>query len=130
MLLKILQSSQERPVPQTLAHVFSCEFCEMFKSTFFRENLQVTASVYAKVPVVFNVILNKYCLHKRRKWFIVRLVETKLLVGKTRKFRRLWRDRKNISHTYFTYCILSSLIIINIKSNPEFPLSISKSSSL
>ena len=29
---------------ETLAQVFSCEFCEMFKNTFFTEHLWVTAS--------------------------------------------------------------------------------------
>ena len=29
---------------ETLAHVFSCEFCEISKNTFFTENLQTTAS--------------------------------------------------------------------------------------
>ena len=28
----------------TLSQVFSCKFCEIFKNTFFREHLQVTAS--------------------------------------------------------------------------------------
>ena len=30
---------------ETLAQVFSFEFCEIFKNTFFTENLRVTASV-------------------------------------------------------------------------------------
>ena len=35
---------------QTLAQVFSCEFCEMFKNTFFTEHFRVTASgAYAKM---------------------------------------------------------------------------------
>ena len=29
---------------ETLAHVFSCEFCEIFKNTFFTEQLRATAS--------------------------------------------------------------------------------------
>ena len=29
---------------ETLAQVFSCEFCEIFKNRFFAEHLQVTAS--------------------------------------------------------------------------------------
>ena len=31
-------------MPETLAQVFSCEFCEISKSTFFTEHLWVTAS--------------------------------------------------------------------------------------
>ena len=30
---------------ETLAQVFSCEFCEIFKNTFFTEHLRTTASV-------------------------------------------------------------------------------------
>ena len=30
---------------ETLAQVFSSEFCEIFKSTYFEENLQTTASI-------------------------------------------------------------------------------------
>ena len=30
---------------ETLTHVFSCEFCEISKSTFFTEHIQATASV-------------------------------------------------------------------------------------
>ena len=32
---------------ETLAQVFSCEFCEIFKNTFFTEHLQTTASLNA-----------------------------------------------------------------------------------
>ena len=31
---------------QTLAQVFSCEFCEISKNTFFREHLWTTATLY------------------------------------------------------------------------------------
>ena len=31
---------------ETLAQVFSCEFCEIFKNTFFTEHIWTTASVY------------------------------------------------------------------------------------
>ena len=30
---------------ETLAQVFSCEYCEIFKNTFYAEHLRVTASV-------------------------------------------------------------------------------------
>ena len=36
---------------ETLAQVFSCEFCEIFKNTFFTEHLQTTASLNA-----FNIL--------------------------------------------------------------------------
>ena len=41
VFLEILQNSQETPVTETL---FSCEFCEVFKSTFSTGQLQATAS--------------------------------------------------------------------------------------
>ena len=31
---------------ETLAQVFSCEFCEIYKNTFFTGHLRATASVY------------------------------------------------------------------------------------
>ena len=31
---------------KTLAQVFSCKFCEIYKNTFFTEHLRTTASVY------------------------------------------------------------------------------------
>ena len=59
MFLEILQNPQETPVPEslfsesdacnfikkeTLAQVFACEFCEIYKNTFFAEHLWATAS--------------------------------------------------------------------------------------
>ena len=34
---------------ETLAQVFSCEFCEIFKSIFFTEHLRMNASTFRKV---------------------------------------------------------------------------------
>ena len=31
---------------ETLVQVFSCEFCESFKNTFFTEHIRATASIY------------------------------------------------------------------------------------
>ena len=46
LLLKMLQNSQENTCArvnfikkETLAQVFSCDFCEIFKKTFFTEHL-------------------------------------------------------------------------------------------
>ena len=52
MFLKISQNSQENTRPEacnfikreTLAQVFSCEFCEIFKNTFFTGHLRTTVS--------------------------------------------------------------------------------------
>ena len=42
VFLEFLQNSQGKK--ETLATVFSCEFCEIFKNTFFTEHLWTTAS--------------------------------------------------------------------------------------
>ena len=40
---------------ETLAQVFSCEFCETFKNNFFTEQLRVTASdIGMEVVVIYN----------------------------------------------------------------------------
>ena len=56
MLLKILQNSQANPYArvfffnkvsaykETLAQVFSCEYCEIFKNNFFYRTFPVAAS--------------------------------------------------------------------------------------
>ena len=40
-----------------LAQVFSCEFCEISKNTFFTENLRTTASVYSSFSGVNSAFL-------------------------------------------------------------------------
>ena len=47
VFLEISQNSQENTnfiMKETLAQVFSCEFCEISKNTFFTEHLWTTAS--------------------------------------------------------------------------------------
>ena len=34
---------------QYTAHVFSCEFCEIFKKTFFSEHVRATVSEYSRI---------------------------------------------------------------------------------
>ena len=56
---KIHRKTPVSPVPQacnfikkeTLAQVFSCEFCEIFKNTIFTEHLRTTASVKTKINI-------------------------------------------------------------------------------
>ena len=52
MFLEISQFSHENTCnfikKETLAHVFSCEFCEISKNTFFTENVMTTASIFIK----------------------------------------------------------------------------------
>ena len=43
---------------KTLAQLFSCEFCEIFKNTFFTEHLWMTASVCLNVILWFFFYLN------------------------------------------------------------------------
>ena len=48
MFLKILQILHENTCAikkETLAQVFSFDFCEIFKNTFFTEHLRTTASI-------------------------------------------------------------------------------------
>ena len=40
---------------ETLAEVFFCEFCEIFKNTFFTEHLRATASV--------SLVIKKFNFH-------------------------------------------------------------------
>ena len=40
---------------EALAQVFSCEFCKIFKNTFFTEQLRVTASdIRMQVVLIYN----------------------------------------------------------------------------
>ena len=76
VLLEISQNSQENTCTrvfcsetfikkETLAQLFSCEFCEISKKTFFTEHLWTTASWFWTVPV--NVVWSL----KPRNWFEV-----------------------------------------------------------
>ena len=51
---------------ETLAQVFSCKFCEIFKNTFFTEHFQVTASdIRMQVAVIYNLNLSlQFCNDK------------------------------------------------------------------
>ena len=52
------------PEKETLAQVFSCEFCEISKNTFFAEHLWTTASAGQKIKAPFSQKARKY--HKER----------------------------------------------------------------
>ena len=45
-LIKLQASGSNFIKKETLAQVFSCEFCEIFKNAFFIEHLRVTATVF------------------------------------------------------------------------------------
>ena len=70
--LKNFENSQENTctrvsflikLKETLAQVFSCEFCEIFKNTFFTEHPRATASVYLKAhrQIPKKRYFEKYC---------------------------------------------------------------------
>ena len=40
---------------QYTAHVFSCEFCEIFKKTFFSEHVRATVSEYSRIEFCVNI---------------------------------------------------------------------------
>ena len=56
VFVEISQNSQENTcarvslLKETLAQVFSCEFCEISTNTFFTEHLWATASVLCRMP--------------------------------------------------------------------------------
>ena len=44
---------------QTLAQMFFCEFCKIFKNTFFAEHLRVTASdIRIQAVIIYNLNLS------------------------------------------------------------------------
>ena len=43
-LIKLQAQAWNLLIKETLAQVFPCEFCEVFKNTFFTEHLRMTAS--------------------------------------------------------------------------------------
>ena len=47
---------------ETLAQVFSCEFCEISKNTFFTEYLRTTASIKMNFTEVTELIVSKFQL--------------------------------------------------------------------
>ena len=49
---------------ETLAQVFSCEFCEFFKSNFFTEHLRVTASVCLSLSFFQPISTERYVSYK------------------------------------------------------------------
>ena len=73
---------------ETLAHVFSCEFCEISK-TFFTEHLWATASVYSLVIIKFFrffdylIVLNEVSVNY---WQNIPTVRWKLLAMKLDTF--------------------------------------------
>ena len=71
VFLKISQNSQPKACnfikKGSLTQVFSCQFCEIFKNTFFTEHLRTIASVYCILHLFYSAprhftILPKYSI--------------------------------------------------------------------
>ena len=52
---------------ETLAHGFSCEFCMIFKSTFFTEHLWMTASILQQLLALYFAIIYSWQLSSSEK---------------------------------------------------------------
>ena len=77
---------------ETLAQVFSCEFCEIFKNIFFTEHLRVTAS-------------GNSIVHVQLSFFIILIVDSSLpfrFVDKNLK----WIIRHAVKHTNLVTLLL------------------------
>ena len=61
VLLEISQNSQENTCnfikKETLAQLFSCEFCQISKNTFFTEHLWTTASTRSQVTNINTKVI-------------------------------------------------------------------------
>ena len=67
MFLEILQNSQENTCArasflETLAPVFSCEFCEISKIPFFHGTSLVAASLHLQIVLVFDLFCKVYSI--------------------------------------------------------------------
>ena len=84
LFLKISQTSQDNISTRvSLARVFSCQFCEIFKNTFFTQHLRATISVNS-----FNEKLQKQTLPCRN---IFLNSQEKLSVWASWSLKKLWQ---------------------------------------
>ena len=60
---------------ETLAHVFSCESCEISKNTFFAEHLRVTASLRFKKILTLHPVRTR--LVQTRHYYLLHYFEVK-----------------------------------------------------
>ena len=59
---------------KTMTQVFSCEFCEIFKNTFFKENLWITASVLQflmRTTLPELKVVSKNTFFKEHLWLLL-----------------------------------------------------------
>ena len=87
MFLEILQNSQESTCArvsllinfikkETLAQVYSCEFCKISKNTFFSEHLQTTASVNFRLRLIGR---DTKCFQARYNIYLSSLIRNNLV---------------------------------------------------
>ena len=50
---------------ETLAQMLSCEFCVIFKNTFFTEHLWTTASIISITDICIVIVSNKFVAQRR-----------------------------------------------------------------
>ena len=59
-LIKLQAESLQLYQKETMEHVFSCEFCEFFKSTYIAKHLEMVASVYYQANINIRKSLLTY----------------------------------------------------------------------
>ena len=108
---------------ETLAQVFSCEFCEISKNTFFTEHLLVTASDVKPLGLTFLAVLNithDFC----QWWFLCALFRSSIIATNchtniyiTRSFyitRKYLHNAQFLSnHDFCDHLQVSILILTN-----------------
>ena len=64
--------------------VFSCEICEIFKNTYFKEHLRMTACKRYELEVSFNFVKKPFCGNSSQTpcLVVIHLVSCKILSGK------------------------------------------------
>ena len=70
---------------EILAHVFFCEFCEIFKNTFFTEHLWMTASVNSSETCWLKRLIKETKQHKKTVPYLTELPFLLLRVSALRK---------------------------------------------
>ena len=79
VFLEISQNSQENNCnfikKETLAHVFSCEFCEISKTVFFTEQLRATASWNQLVKHTFTKWCFKIYVHNIKITRVISIIK-------------------------------------------------------
>ena len=107
VFLVVSQNSQEnikKEKKETLAQVFSCEFCKIYRNTFFTEHLRATASAFIfSTSAFFLIRLSfEYFLKVPSRFIVCYLY----LV-----FFNVIRIRQRTCHIFPFWCISSRLLV-------------------